>query len=390
MTSVTESTWTVPTPVLVRSVLAAIDLPELVERHGTPLLVLDPARLAEQYRVLRRALPDVRPYYAVKALSHGAALAAIRDEGGFFDVASPREVALVADLGVAPDRCIYTHPVKKPADVAAAVRKGIRSFVFDNERELDKFAGLEDWVELMLRLEYRTPQALIDLSYKYGARPDDALDLLRTAQRRGLRVTGLSFHPGSQLASVDPLLRDIQHAAMLLDCLADVDMPVHVLDIGGGLPVPCDAAVPHLDSFVAAIEEEIRPLTRRGIQVISEPGRFVAAPAMLAVASVVGVSRRGGMPWYYLDDGLYGSFSNVMSDHVHPTIYAYDAVLEERDTFPSVLAGPTCDSTDVITTSAMLPALDVGDLVVAPFMGAYTSVTACAFNGLPPATVVVV
>ncbi len=390
MTSVAEPTWTVPTPARLRDELAAIDLPELVERHGTPLLLLDPAEVSGQYRALRRALPDVRPYYAVKAQSHRAALAAIRDEGGFFDVASPREVALVAELDVAPERCIYTHPIKKPADIAAAVRAGIRTFVFDNERELDKFAGLEDRVELLLRLQYRTPQALIDLSYKYGARPDEALDLVRVARRRGLRVTGLSFHPGSQLASVEPLLRDIQHAAMLVDCLADMDVHLDVLDIGGGLPVPYDAAVPHLDSFVSAIQEEIRTLTRRGIQVISEPGRFVAAPAMLAVSSVVGVTRRGGMPWYYLDDGLYGSFSNVLSDHVHPTIYAYDAVHEEREAFPSVLAGPTCDSTDVIATRAMLPALAVGDLVVAPFMGAYTSVTACEFNGLPKAPVVVV
>jgi ornithine decarboxylase len=390
MTSVTESTWTVPTAVELRAELAAIDLPRLVERHGTPLLLLSPARVAEQYRFLRRALVDVRPHYAVKALSHEAALAAVRDEGGFFDVASPGEVAMVAALDVAPDRCIYTHPVKKRADVAAAVRRGIRSFVFDNERELDKFAGLEDRVELMLRLEYRTPQALIDLSYKYGAPPDEALDLVRAAQRRGLRVTGLSFHPGSQLASVEPLLRDIRHAAMLLDCLADVGVHLEVLDIGGGLPVPYDTAVPHLDSFISAIEAEIRPLVRRGVQVISEPGRFVAAPAMLAVAAVVGVNRRGGMPWYYLDDGLYGSFSNVLSDHVHPTVYAYDALLEERGAFPSVLAGPTCDSADVITTGAMLPSLDVGDLVVAPFMGAYTSVTACEFNGLSKATVVVV
>ena len=389
MTTVTETAWTVPTAAALRDELAALDLPRLVERHGTPLLVLDPARLAEQYRLLRRALPDVQPYYAVKALSHEAALAAVRDEGGFFDVASPREVAMVAAVGVAPDRCIYTHPVKKRTDVATAVRAGIRTFVFDNERELDKFAGLEDRVELLLRLQYRTPQALIDLSYKFGAPPDEALDLLRAAQRRGLRVTGLSFHPGSQLASVEPLLQDIQHAAMLIDCLADVGVHLEVLDIGGGLPVPYDAAVPHLDGFVSAIEEELRPLTGRGIQVISEPGRFVAAPAMTAVAGVVGVTRRGGMPWYYLDDGLYGSFSNVLSDHVHPTIHAYDAVVRERDTFPSVLAGPTCDSTDVITTSAMLPALDVGDLVVAPFMGAYTSVTSCEFNGLPKATVVV-
>ena len=390
MTTVTESTWTVPTAAELRGELTAIDLPALVERHGTPLLVLDPMRLAEQYRDLRRALPDVRPYYAVKALSHPAALAAVRDEDGFFDVASPREVAMVTELGVAADRCIYTHPVKKPADVAAAVRTGIRTFVFDNERELDKFAGVEDRVELLLRLQYRTPQALIDLSYKYGARPDEALDLVRAAQRRGLQVTGLSFHPGSQLASAEPLRRDIRQAAMLIDCLADVGVHLEVLDIGGGLPVPYDAAVPHVDDFVSAIEEEIRPVTRRGIRVISEPGRFVAAPAMLAVAGVVGVSRRGGVPWYYLDDGIYGSFSNVLSDHVHPTIYAYDAVLAERDACPSVLAGPTCDSTDVITTEVMLPALDVGDLVVAPCMGAYTSVTACEFNGLPKATVVVV
>jgi ornithine decarboxylase len=165
MTSVTESTWTVPTAAELRSDLARIDLPGLVARHGTPLLVLDPSRVAEQYRMLRRALPDVQPYYAVKALSHPAALAAVRDEGGLFDVASPRELALVARLGVTPDRCIYTHPVKKAADVATAVRAGIRTFVFDNERELDKFAGLEDRVELLLRLRYRTPQALIDLSY---------------------------------------------------------------------------------------------------------------------------------------------------------------------------------------------------------------------------------
>lgn len=390
MTSVTEATWAVPTAAELRRELASIDLPALVARYGTPLLVLDPARVARQYRALRRALPDVRPCYAVKALSHEAALRAVRDEGGFFDVASPGEVALVQALGVAPERCIYTRPVKKPADVAAAVRAGIATFVFDTERELDKFAGLEDRVELLLRLQYRTPDALIDLSYKYGARPDEALDLVRAARRRGLRVSGLSFHPGSQLASVEPLLRDIQHAAMLVDCLADVGVHLDVLDIGGGLPVPYDTAVPHLDGFVPAIEEEIGALTRRGIQVISEPGRFVAAPTMVAVAGVVGVARRGGQPWYYLDDGLCGSFSNVLCDHVRPTIHAYAESHGECDTVPRVLAGPTCDGTDVITTSAMLPALDVGDLVVAPFMGAYTSVTASEFNGLPKATVVVV
>jgi ornithine decarboxylase len=392
MLPVAEPVQAVPTATELALDLAAVDLPRLAARHGTPLLVLDPARVAERYRLLRQVLPDVRPYYAVKALSHPAALTAVRDEDGWFDVASPQEAALVTGLGVPPERCIYTHPVKKPADVESAVRSGISTFVFDGEGELDKFAGLEDRVELLLRLRYRNPQALIDLSYKFGADPADAVDLLRAARRRGLQVIGLSFHPGSQLGSVAPLVEDIRSAAMLLDCLAGVGFPLEVLDIGGGLPVPYDAAVPHLDAFAGAIADEIRPLVRAGIRVISEPGRFVAAPAMLAAAAVVGVSRRGGVPWYYLDDGVYGSFSNVLSDHVHPTVHAYRAVTGDDDgaAVPSVLAGPTCDSTDVITTTALLPPLEIGDLVVAPHMGAYTTVTACEFNGIPKARVVVV
>jgi ornithine decarboxylase len=389
MTSVAEPTWAVPTPADLSFGLAAFDLPALVARHGTPLLVLDPARAVAQYDVLCTALPDVRPYYAVKAQSHPAVLAALRDAGGYFDVASPGEVALLEELGVAPERCMYTNPVKKPADVATAVRAGIRTFVFDNEGELDKFSGVEDRVELLLRLSYRSPQALIDLSYKFGAQPDDAIDLIRAAQCKGLTVTGLSFHPGSQLRTVAPLVEDIRHAAMLLDCLADVGIHLGVLDIGGGLPVPYDVDVPHLAGFVAAIGAEIRPLIARGIQVLSEPGRFVAATSMVSVASVIGATHRGGRPWYYLDDGLYGSFSNVLSEHTHPTVHAYRALHEELESVPSVLAGPTCDSLDVISTDAMLPPLEPGDLVVTPNMGAYTNVTACEFNGVPKTTIVV-
>jgi len=390
MVAVTEPTWTVPTAAEIGRELGGLDLPALVARHGTPLLVLDPSRPVAQYRTLRDALPDVRPFYAVKALAHPAALAALRDAGCCFDVASPGEVALVTGLGIPADRCIYTHPVKKRADVVAAVGAGIRTFVFDSAGELATFAGLEDDVELLLRIAYRTPAALIDLSYKFGADPGEAVDLLQAAQRSGLRVRGLSFHPGSQLASPEPLREDIRHAAMLVDCAAALGIALDVLDIGGGLPVPYDTAGAHLEAFTAVIAEEIVPLVRRGVTVISEPGRFLAAPAVVAVAGVVGVNRRGGVPWYYLDDGLYGSFSNVLADHVRPTVHAYESVVGiERDVVPSVLAGPTCDSTDVIATGALLPSLEVGDLVVAPCMGAYTAVTASGFNGIPRTPVVV-
>ncbi len=382
--------WFAPSGAEVAQQLAAVDMVDLVERFGSPLLLLDVDRFRRQYRVLRELMPTVRPHYAVKALAHPAVLAALRDDGGFFDVASRQEVLLLKSLGVRPQACIHTNPIKKRSDIVAAVEFGVRRFVFDNVAELEKFAGLEGDVELMLRLSFRNADALIDLSFKFGAEPDDALSLLDCARRRGLKVVGVSFHPGSQLGGVDALVRDIRRSVDVMQSAGAAGFELTVLDIGGGYPVPYRGPVPSIATFAQVINTEISVLDGQGVQVLSEPGRIVAGPAMTSVSTVVGVNRRRDSTWYYLDDGVYGSYSNVIFDHVQPTVHAHKALLAPK-AYPegiAVLAGPTCDSSDVIATGVAMPDLAVGDLVVAPLMGAYTSVTASDFNGLAKAVIV--
>ncbi len=117
---------------------------------------------------------------------------------------------------------------------------------------------------------------------------------------------------------------------------------------------------------------------------IAEPGRFIAAPAAVAVASVMGRAQRGGRWWYYPDDVVYGSYNGLLFDHAH---YLIDALVKGGERFSSVLAGPTCDSIDVIDENMELPKLEIGDLILGRSMGAYTWASASDFNFFPKATV---
>ncbi|MGE2729716.1 hypothetical protein ACQI4F_09565 [Mycolicibacterium vaccae] len=146
--------------------------------------------------------------------------------------------------------------------------------------------------------------------------------------------------------------------------------------------------MPALDE-VAAVVDDVLGDQRDRYTLLAEPGRYLAADAMTLLTSVVGTAVRGGQVWYYLDDGLYGSYSNVMTEDVHPPILALSE-LSGRDPAlePVTLAGPTCDSADVIARDYPMPELDVGDVVVSPVMGAYTSVTSSRFNGIPATPIV--
>lgn len=360
------------------ALLHTADAREAVTRFGTPLLLLEPERVREQFRRLQRALPFVHFHYAVKALAHDAVISALADEGCGFDIATSEELAMVRRHAVAPARVIHTHPIKKPAEIAEARAAGVRTFVIDNETELDKFAGTD--ARLLIRLAYRSPHAKSDLSSKFGACAFVAEQLVARAVERGIRVAGFSFHVGSQLDDPSRFRDAIAETLGLMDRLQRT-LPVRfdTLDIGGGFPVAYDAPVSSLEDLAAAI----RPLLEaraHELEIIAEPGRVLVAEAMALVTSVVGSAERADGRWYYLDDGVYGSYSNVVAEDVHPLIFA----VHEGESGASrwaTLAGPTCDSADVIAREVMLPDLQPGDLLVSPAMGAYTTVTSTRFNG---------
>lgn len=359
--------------------------------HGTPLLLLDAGRVLRQYQRLRRALPFVRFHYAVKALAHDAVVGALARAGCDFDVATRDELDLVVRHGAQPGRVLHTHPIKKVSEIADAIAIGVRTFVVDNEVELEKFCGAPHGVRVLVRLAYRSPHAASDLSSKFGVGAHEAERLVRRAIELGVHVAGFSFHVGSQLDDPDRFAAAVDETMALVDDL-ESRLPVRfsVLDIGGGFPVAYDLPVTPLE----AIAERIRPaLTAAAsrLEIIAEPGRILAAEAMILITSVVGIAERDDGRWYYVDDGVYGSYSNVVAEGVHPLVLAECELRTRRtDHRWATVAGPTCDSTDVVAREVLLPDLAVGDLLASPVMGAYTSVTATRFNGRDLTPIVVV
>jgi len=359
----------------------------LVQRHGSPLLVLDCGILRRQYRTLSRALPGVDLYFAIKALPHDVVIATLHREGCNFDLATQGEIRLLEKHSIPPRKTIHTHPIKRDVDIRAALRYGCTTFVVDNETELRKFTRYRERVGLLLRLSFPNSDALINLSKKFGLPAREAQDFLNKAAEQGIHIKGLSFHAGSQCQTPDAHIRAVDECIELIRTGRKTRAtPMRMLDIGGGFPTSYDGSAGlTIDEFCNPIRERLDQLPGN-IQVIAEPGRFIAAPSMVCITSVIGMAKRGDRTWYYLDDGVYGSFSGQIFDHVHYPLFA----LKDGPRKPCVLAGPTCDSIDVIAEDILMPELEPGDLIIAPMMGAYTSATATEFNSLPRTHIVAI
>jgi ornithine decarboxylase len=366
---------------------ATAEVRRLVAQFGSPLLIIDCARVREQYRRLRRALPGVALHYALKPLPHPAVVQTVVRLGGCLDLATTGEVQLVTRLGVDPRRCIHTHPIKRDADIRNALAAGVTTFVVDNPDELRKFTRYRDQSRLLLRVSFRSPGAVSDLSRKFGCDPEHALDLARLAAQLGIEVLGFSFHVGSQAANALKHVEAVEACAKLLQQARREKLGrFDTLDIGGGFPIDYATRAVDIGRFCAPIRAALGRLPKR-IRIIAEPGRYIVGPCAIGVATVMGRAEREGHWWYYLDDGVYGSYSGKLYDHA---TYPVESLRSGGELLPSVLAGPTCDSIDVIAENIMLPRLKTGDLIVGRAMGAYTWASASEFNFFPKATVVTV
>jgi ornithine decarboxylase len=365
-------------------------LAALADRHGTPLLVLQPQLVARRYQELAARLPDFRLHYAVKAAPHPIVLSTIAVCGGGFDVATSSEIALLQELGLPMDRCIHTNPIKKPVDIDVAYAAGIRTFVVENRCEVQKFAGRPADIELLVRLAFRNPAAKSDLSSKFGVKPTDAELLVKHVIAAGVEFAGFSFHVGSQSASPQPYGTALRGTLEVIAQTAEsLGVQTRVIDIGGGFPVTYREPMPTIEGIGDVVDAALGP-ERDDFTLIAEPGRYLVADCMTLLTSVVGTAERDGRVWHYLDDGVYGSYSNVMTEDVHPPILALRELTDggAGDCEPATLAGPTCDSADVIARDYPMPPLEVGDLLVSPMMGAYTAVTSSRFNGIPATPIV--
>jgi ornithine decarboxylase len=358
----------------------------LIKQHGTPLMVLNCQTLADQCRQLQEALPGVELFYAIKSLPHHKTLMTLHQAGVGFDLASTGEIELVKQVGGAPRRTIHTHPIKRDTDIRAALRFGCTSFVVDNADEILKFAAYRRRVGLLLRVAFRNATAVVDLSRKFGCDLAEVPYLMALARKLELHIKGFSFHVGSQCEDARRHAEAIDVCNRLIRQYADQGAaPQSILDIGGGFPVDYGASVTSIDAFCAPIRQAMKHLPPF-VHVIAEPGRYLSAPCMKTIATVVGRAVRDGRHWYYLDEGVYGAFSGQIYDHAR---YPLEIFSDRGERYPSIIAGPTCDSVDVIAEDVPLPELHLGDLVIGHMMGAYTAASASNFNSLPKCLIVV-
>jgi len=360
---------------------------QMVKVHGSPLLILDCDQLVKQVNALSSALPGVSLFYAIKSLPDASAIQTLDKLGVGFDIASSGEIELLRSQGGRARQTIHTHPIKRDEDIRDALRFGCTTFVIDNVWELEKFVEYRHRVGLLVRVSFPNPDIAIDLSRKFGCKPDEVSLLIKKAESLGLHVKGLSFHAGSQCADSGNHVYAIEQCTKIIDeVYQSSGKLLSVLDIGGGFPVEYMQSVMDIESFCKPVRKALEALPEH-IQIIAEPGRFLSASAMVSVSRVMGKARRGEATWYYLDDGVYGSFSGQIFDHVQ---YPLTIFSDSKQTENAVLAGPTCDSIDVIAENINMPPLAIGDIVVGKQMGAYTSASSTQFNLFDKAKIVAI
>ena len=369
-------------------------LQKLARKHGTPLFVIDHDELRKNYRAFRRHLPRVQVYFAVKANSDPAIVRTLFKEGASFDVASMPEFMIVHEnikhLSAKKrqdwiwDKIIYANPTK-PTETLAKLNRYKPLVTFDNREEIYKIKQHAPNAGLALRLKVPNSGAMVELSSKFGATPGEAVDLILEADKHGLVVEGISFHVGSQTTNFENYVQGLSLTAAIFKEAQDRGYTkMNLLDIGGGFPAPYDATVKPLKDLAKIINSEIDRLFPKNIQVLAEPGRFLVASAGYAVSKIIGKAVRDGKTSYYINDGVYHTYSGIIFDHCNYPIRSF----KKGPTSLCSVFGPTCDALDVISMAENLPNLERDDFVYSTNIGAYSHASATNFNGFPPAKVV--
>lgn len=371
------------------------ELKKLARKHGTPLFVVDHDELRANYRMFKKHLPRVQAYYAVKANPDPAIVRTLYEAGASFDVASMPEFLIVheciKDMPAKQrqdwiwDKIIYANPIKA-TETLEQLDQYKPLVTYDNYEEIRKIKKHAPHAGLCLRLKVPNTGAMVELSSKFGAAPGEAVDLILAADKAGLTVEGLSFHVGSQTRNFDNYVAAINLAAGIFKEAKDRGYAkMNLLDIGGGFPAPYDPTVRPFPELARTINRELDRLFPKNIQILAEPGRFMVATCCTAISAIIGKARREGKLCYYINDGVYHTFSGVIFDHCHYHLKAFKkGPMEICSVF-----GPTCDALDVVSMAENLPAnLELGDLLYSEDIGAYSHASSTHFNGFPPARVV--
>jgi len=346
--------------------------------YERPFLILDTAIVREKARRFCAAMPRVRPHYAVKANPDPRVLKVLAQEGAGYEIASPAELEVLLAMGVPAAEVFYSNPVKARDWVARAAAKGVEWFVVDSVDELRRVHEVCPGAKQYLRIAAPNIGSDWPLAGKFGAGVSDAREIVATAARLGVDLAGVTFHVGSQCRNPENWRVGIEKARTVFDAMLKVGLKPRLLDIGGGFPVRHVKPIPSIEMIGEVVNRALEAFPEE-VRVIAEPGRYLVSDAGYFVCRVLGTATRSGKRWMHWDAGLFGG--------IIETTEGLRYKLRTDRSGPDVewtVAGPTCDSVDVILRDEPLPSdLQAGDFVYVKNAGAYTTAYASQFNGFP-------
>jgi len=352
--------------------------------HKTPFLIIDPELVRARARRFKESMPSVRAHYAVKANTHPEVLKVLIEEGLGFEVASIAELDLLRGVDVPVSDIYYSNPIKSREYLEYAAKQGVEWYVLDSVDELRKIVSIKPDAKLYLRIATQNIGADWPLTGKFGATFPESRAIIAESAKLNADLAGVTFHVGSQCRNLDNWRIGIENANVVFDMMRAAGLQPRLLNIGGGFPVRLVKPIPAIEKIGESVNALLANLPDN-IRVIAEPGRFMVADAGYLVSRVVGTAARQGTRWVYLDAGVFHGLMETV-ESIRFEVYTENG----GQKIPCTVAGPTCDSMDVIMRDEMLPEdLEEGDYVYFAKLGAYSTAYATDFNGFPAPHVVV-
>lgn len=350
----------------------------LKKGYSKPFLLVDSQIIRNKARRFKAAMPQVRPHYAVKANPDPRVLRTLIEEGVGFEIASISELDLLLSLGVPAAEIYYSNPMKSRAYLEYAASKGVEWYVLDSVEELRKIVGVKPDARMYLRID--TPNIGSDwpLAGKFGSHAAEIEIIIKEAARLKGDLAGVTFHVGSQCRNPQNWRVGIERAIKVFARMRQAGLNPRLLNIGGGYPVRHIKPIPSIEIIGEIVNAAIANLPG-DIRVMAEPGRYLVSDAAYFVCRVVGTATRNGKRWMYWDAGVFGGVIEVTEG------LRYEIVSDRNGKdIPWSIAGPTCDSVDILMRDEMLPEdIQEGDFIYIPNAGAYTTAYASNFNGFP-------
>lgn len=357
-----------------------------LQDYPTPFQLVSRQKLLKNIEILRKLLPRIEVFYAMKSASHSEVIKAVDAYVDGFDIASLGEYELLRSCGVLPARVLYSNPVKVPDHIQQTYADGVRSYAFDSLTEIDKLAKYAPGCDVYLRLKVSDYGSKFPLSRKFGLDPARAIEYMLAAQSHGLMVRGITFHVGSQSESPQTWRAALQLCGEVIAQAKVAGIHIDFVNIGGGLPVVYLNEIASTEDIAAIINESIDAYLPGDVRVVSEPGRFISASSSIIGTTIIGREHRGSEEWLFIDMGVFQGLMEPleMQGWKYP-IFTQKALQKDTALRPYVLTGPSCDAYDTLGFEYMLPTnLAVGDKLYIGMAGAYTSVYGSNFNGFKP------